>query len=215
MASTLIIFDVGGTLIYADDFFIEAARRLGQENLSEAIKKEFWSISSRNNFLSEEQVLILASESIAERHGLDASVVAGLINELLLKTSYLMPHAFETLSFFHESGCDMIIASDSDHDILIKELKRHDIHKFFKEIITSSKAKAYKPSDEFVGYLAESLKKFSADNIFFVGDSDADIQSALKLDVTPIFFASSNQKHNFAAYNIQSLDQLKDIINIK
>lgn len=204
---------MGGTLINASDFFVGAARRLGNLALEEDIKKEFWAIVDKNSFLSEEQALILACESVAEINGLDASGVAGIMGEFLLTKSSLEPSAFDTLAYFKEKNVGMIVASDSDYYLLIEELTKHNIVDFFDDVITSSVVGAYKPSDLFAKHLSGILKEFVDSTVFFVGDSDADIKTALKIGAIPIFISGKSAIHKQAKYNISRLSELKLIVD--
>lgn len=209
--AVLVVFDVGGTLIGAKDMFHEAALRLGSSNLSSDIRDEFWRIISNNSSLSEEQALILSSEVISEREGFDSSVVAGLMRDVFITNSTLLPFAFDVLSRLKNSGAHLVIASDSDHDLLFEELSKHFILDFFDDIVTSSAAQSYKPSDLFVNYLRGVLEKYTFEELFFVGDSDVDVLTAKKIGAKSVFF-SKNSHHKLADFNISSLDELNNII---
>lgn len=209
--AVLVVFDVGGTLIGAKDMFHEAALRLGNTNLSSDIRDEFWRIISNNYSFSEEQALILSSEVISEREGLDASSVAGLMHDVFITNSTLFPFAFDVLSRLKNEGVHLVIASDSDNDLLIEELRKHSVLDFFDDVVTSSIAQSYKPSDLFVNYLKSVLEKYNYDELFFVGDSDVDILTAKKIGAKSVFF-SKNSRHKLADFNISSLDELNKIV---
>lgn len=216
----VVVFDIGGTLIGANDLFLETCKVLGRPELHEDLRNKFWEVAGNNPDLSEDQALMLASSLIAQIHGLDESLVAGLSDEVFISSSKLHDGVFDVLSFLKEEGVLMFVASDSDFELMIRELKKHNIFNFFSDILTSSLVKAYKPSDVFVKRIHQSIidKCPVPEKIFFVGDSDADIKSALRLgdisgvDVVPVFIARQGQVHNDAKHNIKSISQLKDLI---
>ena len=207
----LIIFDVGGTLIKAKNIFEETAKKLGNLNLQEQIQTKFWEIIKQNPHLTEEQTLMLATEIIAEEKGLDATKIAGLMKDIFITKSTLKENAEETLNYLKKQNHDIIIASDSDHDLLTEELKKHKILHFFKEILTSNKAKAYKPSNKFAEELQRIINKIKPDKTYFVGDSEVDIKTAKKINATPIYI-NKNLKHKNAEHNIKNLKEIQKII---
>jgi FMN phosphatase YigB (HAD superfamily) len=165
----VVVFDVGGTLIGANDIFLEACSVLGRLDLHEELRSKFWEVAGNNPDLSEEQALLLASSLIAQVHGLDESVVAGLNDKVFISSSRLFDGVFDVLSFLKEEGVLMFVASDSDFDLMTRELKNHNIFNFFSDVLTSSLVKAYKPSDVFVERIHQSIiEKCSVpEKIFF------------------------------------------------
>ena len=105
----------------------------------------------------------------------------------------------------------MILASDSDTEIMARELARHGLVKYFAYRYISGSLKTYKPSDAFVGHLK---KHASGGNCYFVGDSETDVKTAKKLGIKAVLVDRKPSHKTFGAdFTIQDLSELVTLVD--
>ena len=216
----LIFFDIGGTLIGSPDLFHFIASKYKKDN-TEAIKalirKKYESIYGNKNerqFLSVKEILRLILKEISEGMGFeDLSIFAhDYYEQFYSKEAYLYGDVIDSLCELKRRGVKLIVLSDSDSDILLAELKRLNIYKYFDAFVISGDIKAYKPGDKIIN---KALEYYHSDikDMYMVGNSDMDILSAEKMKAKSVIINRSNKKLNYKSdYNINSLKELLNIV---
>jgi phosphoglycolate phosphatase len=112
----------------------------------------------------------------------------------------LFPKVFETLEFLSKHNIYLAIVSNKNGDMLRKEVAHLNLNKYFTKIVGSSDAKADKPSKEAILKSLEDSHIQANKQVWFVGDSEIDMQCALNADCTPILISNeiniNQNKHN-------------------
>ncbi len=216
----LIFFDIGGTLIGSPDLFHFIASKYGKENIEEInalIRKKYENVYGNKNeeqFLSVKEILQLILKEISEELGLDdlSDFAHDYYEQFYSKEAYLYDDVIDSLSQLKKTKIKLIVFSDSDSDILIGELKRLNIYKYFDDFIISGDIKAYKPGNKIIN---KALEYYNSDIkcIYMVGNSDMDILSARKMKAKSVIINRSNKKISYKCdYTINSLMELLTII---
>lgn len=216
----LIFFDIGGTLIGSPNLFNFIASKYNENNTEEIkdlIIKKYENLYGNKNekqFLSVKEILELILKEISEEEGLkDLSDFAhDYYEQFYSKKAYLYDDVIYSLNELKRRGIKLIVFSDSDSDILIGELKRLNIYKYFDDFIISGDIGAYKPADKIINKALEYFNK-ELDGIYMVGNSDMDILSAEKMKAKSVIINRNNKRINYECdYTISSLMELLTII---
>lgn len=197
-----IIFDVGGTLVDAPDIF-DIISDSNQE-LKKKIIERFQFIYSGKKFYPVKEILNKVMS------GLSINLPAEKIySDTFVNKSYLFKETLEVLESM-KNKVDLIIVSDADSDVLIPELKKLGIYKYFSKILISSDFRAYKPSDKFVKKILPFLKSPHY-KILFVGDSSVDMETAKKIGAKSVYIRRT-EKNLKADYEITTLKEISSLI---
>lgn len=197
-----IIFDVGGTLVDAPDIFDILSNN--NQELKKKIIEKFQSIYSGEEFYPVKGILNRVMRDLSTDITADKIYVDTFVNK-----SHLFKESLEVLNAMH-GKIELIIASDADSDVLIPELKKLGIYKYFNKILISSDFKAYKPSDKFVKSLLPFIKS-PYNQVLFVGDSSVDVETAKKIGAKSVYIRRTPKKLK-ADYEITSLKELLSLI---
>ena len=197
-----IIFDVGGTLVDAPDIFDILSE--GNQEIKKKIVERFQKLYAGKEFYSVKEILNKVARDLSLKIHADKVYTDTFINR-----SYLFKESLEVLESM-KGKIDLIIASDADSDVLIPELKKLGIHKYFSTILISSEFKAYKPSDKFIEKMRLFLKK-PYNNILFVGDSSVDMETAKKIGAKSVYIRRTPKRLN-SDYEITNLKELSPLL---
>ncbi len=106
-----------------------------------------------------------------------------------------LPHALELIKKIHEQGITQFIVSNKIGVSLRKEAKQLEVDRFFFAVVGANDANADKPSREPVELaLLGSDIDCKKDEVWFIGDTIADVECAYASGCTPIVYGySSNQ----------------------
>ncbi len=212
------IFDMGGTLVKSAplyDYLPSLFHEIEKDTLIEYSKNKIMQYIRQNEFVTLrklfENVLVCISRDFR------CNDISKQANELLFKFyfegSSLQEDATIVLNFFKKNNVKLIIASDADTELLISELKKFNLKKYFNEILISENIGAYKSSEKFNNALRSVLpKKYSKNEIIFVGDAEVDIRSAEQLNITSILVDYNNNGVNFN--QDYTINRLNEIISI-
>ncbi len=216
----LIFFDIGGTLIGSPDLFHFIASKYEKDNTEEIkalIRKKYERIYGNKNerqFLSVKEILRIILKEISEGMGLEdlSNFAHDFYKQFYSKEAYLYGDVIDSLCELKRKRVKLIVLSDSDSDILLAELKRLNIYKYFDGFVISGDIKAYKPTDKIINKALEYYNSNIKD-IYMVGNSDMDILSAEKMKAKSVIINRSNKKLNYKSdYCINSLKELLNIV---
>lgn len=176
------IFDMDGTLFDTEKLYhrawIETADTFGVERKPEIVSE----ISGS----SVERILAHIPQFFPE---VDANeyflrVVKRVKKEIEEKLE-IKSGVIEILNFFSQNKIPMAIASSTDTDSIIKNVKRAKIDKFFKEIVGGDQIKDGKPAPD-IFILAAKKINLSPEDCYVFEDSANGIRAAFAAKCTPI-----------------------------
>lgn len=216
----LMFFDIGGTLIGSPDLFHFIASKYEKDNTEEIkglIRKKYESLYGNKNekqFINVREILRLVLKEISQVMGLaDLSDFAHhYYEQFYSREAYLYEDVVDSLSELKRRGVKLIVLSDSDSDILLAELKRLNIYKYFDGFVISGDIKAYKPASKIIN---KALQYYNSDikGLYMVGNSDMDILSAEKMKAKSVIINRSNKELSYKCdYTINSLKELLKIV---
>ena len=197
-----IIFDVGGTLVDAPDIFEVIAN--GDTEIKKRIIERFQCFYCGKKFYTVKEILQMVMSELSINIKADK-----IYKNIFTNKSYLFDETFEVLNLL-KNKTNLIIASDADSDVLIPELKKLGIYKYFNKILVSSDIKAYKNSNKFVKKIIPLLNH-PYDNVLFVGDSPIDMEIAKKIGVKSVYIKRTEKRFE-SDYVITNLRELMDLI---
>ncbi|MGN7618627.1 MAG: HAD family hydrolase [Ehrlichia sp.] len=116
--------------------------------------------------------------------------------------------AIELLNTLRENNIAMAIVSNKNGEKLRSEIHYKNLTHYFNSIIGSGDTSTNKPSPEPVLAALANINVQPSKEIFFIGDSISDIQSATEAGCLPI-----NYGNNIAASNILSFKNFDEIHN--
>lgn len=210
-----IIFDVGGTLVKAPDIFKEIAINIKREhniNVELELKKEFEKIYTGPSFYDVKTILNNITKDILKNKGITQTEIdpSKIYFDIFVNKSELFEDSVRILDYLKTNKIKLMILSDADSDVLLMELEKLGIIKFFEKIVISSDIKCYKTSKDIKTHINPLLSE-QKENILFVGDSFADIYAAKNLNIKSVFINrhSNEQKGDIT---INSLLDIKKII---
>lgn len=197
-----IIFDVGGTLVDAPDIFDILSE--GNLELKKKMAEKFQHIYSGGRFYAVKDIL----NRIMHDFSIDIKADE-VYRDVFINKSYLFKETSEVLKLLKNKTI-LIIASDADSDVLIPELKKLDIYKYFNQILISSDIKAYKNSEKFAKKIIPLLNR-PYEEILFVGDSPVDIEIAKKICVKSVYIKRT-ERDIVSDYVITDLKEIMKLI---
>lgn len=218
----IVFFDIGGTLVGAPDLFsyiAEKYKSLQRDQIAKVISEIYDNMyynAVKDKFLSVKDMLKISLKEAALKLNIeDLSDSASIYyEELYTDQSYLYDDVIRVLDILRKRGFKLIVFSNSDSDVLIKELNNLNIYDYFDEFIISSDIKSYKPNDTIINK-ALSYCNIPKKDIIFIGNSDEDVVSAKKMGVKSVIVKRWNKRINIHSdYTIKVLDELLDIISM-
>lgn len=216
----IVFFDIGGTLVGAPNLFsyiAEKYKSLQRDQIAKVISEIYDNMyynAAEDKFLSVKDMLKISLKQAASKLNIEdlSDLAAIYYEELYADKSYLYDDVTRVLDVLKKRGLKLIVFSNSDSDVLIKELKTLNIYDYFDEFIISSDIKSYKPYDTIINK-ALSYCNIPKKDIIFVGNSDEDIISAKRMGITSVIVKRWDKTINIPCdYTIKRLDELLDII---
>lgn len=122
--------------------------------------------------------------------------------------------ALETLSHLAAIPLKMCVISNKKGEYLRKEISGLNWNNFFTHIIGSADLEKDKPDPAPVFHCMQQLGITDPKQVWFVGDTEVDIQCALNADCTPIAINARNELENclnLAGHN-ELLNLIKDVL---
>jgi len=214
------IFDMGGTLqdsypLY--DYMPSLFPYVDKNELLLFTAAEFKKLNRQNDFITiEEKFKNVLKDLSIKFNCRDISNDAGsLLYEFYLDRSALFDDAVFLLDYLKENKVKLILASDADTKLLKSVLKKHNLNRYFDNVLISEELKAYKSSDKYKNILKNILpEKYRKNDIIFVGDTEADMITARHVKVTSILLnKSGNEKNYNQDFTICNLKEIIGIIN--
>ncbi|AGK98071.1 putative HAD superfamily hydrolase [Clostridium pasteurianum BC1] len=216
----IVFFDIGGTLVGAPNLFSYIASKYKNSQgdkiakvISENYDELYYNVQE-DEFLSVKDMLEISLKKAALKLNIEdlSNLAHHYYEELYINQSYLYEDVIRVLNILRKRKIKLIVFSNSDSDILIKELQALNIHHYFHEFIISSDVRSYKPCDIIINK-ALSYCNIPNKDIILVGNSDEDVISAKKMGITSVLIKRWNKKINVSSdYNIDSLDELLEIL---
>lgn len=216
----IIFFDIGGTLVGAPNLFSYIASKYESsqgDKIAKVISENYDQLYCNvqgDGFLSVKNMLEISLKKAALKLNIEdlSNLAHNYYEELYINQSYLYEDVIRVLNILRKRKMKLIVFSNSDSDILIKELQALNIYHYFQEFIISSDVKSYKPCDIIINK-ALSYCNIPNKDIIFVGNSDEDVISAKKMGITSVLIKRWDKKINVSSdYNINSLDELLGIL---
>ncbi|MFT8313639.1 MAG: HAD family hydrolase [Clostridium sp.] len=216
----IIFFDIGGTLVGAPNLFSYIASKYKNsqgDTIAKVISENYDQLYcnvQEDGFLSVKDMLEISLKKAALKLNIEdlSNLAHHYYEELYINQSYLYEDVIGVLNILRKRKIKLIVFSNSDSDILIKELKALNIYNYFQEFIISSDVRSYKPCDIIINK-ALSYCNIPNKDIIFVGNSDEDVISAKKMGITSVLIKRWDKKLNVTSdYNINSLDELLEIL---
>lgn len=226
----LLLFDIDGTLL---DF--EKAERIGMKNTLTKfclrsddevidsytkINKSYWEMFERGE-ITKEQLLIQRHETLFEKYGFeqDAKEFNEYYESCLGKCSYLIEYALDILSYIKsKNSCKMAIITNGVYDTQINRITLAKLNDYFDYIYISEKVGYNKPQKEIFEHIFNDIGgEIKKENILIIGDSlTSDIRGGNNFGIDTCWVNPKKLRNNIDVkvnYEIQSLIQLKEIIN--
>lgn len=125
--------------------------------------------------------------------------------------SFVIHEADLALAKLAEQQVALFVASDADAELIYAQFEKHQWSHYIHQFFISSEVQAYKPHDKFVAALNRAICSYDQNEVIFVGDSEADIETGKKLGVRTALINKSNQKRYNEDYSIRSLLELLDL----
>ena len=225
MNSSVVFFDVGGTLLNTHDIFASIADNLTNKQSDDNVRdlackvfmKLFRNSVEDNYFLNIEDMIAATLDILAKDYGYPviSSRAHDIYADVFLHKSSLFPGTQRLLDTLYKNSVRMVIASDANTVITKEVLVKHKLDKYFIDICTSDLVEAYKPADKFVTYLTNYIPS-NRQHCYFVGDSKVDIESGKKLGIKSVFIDRMNSREKMGAdYVIRDLNELLSILSLK
>ena len=225
MKPITVFFDIGGTLLGSYDLCETIARSLVEDwpdekayqTVEKSFRRVYTNVRDSTKFLSVQEMIAVTLRSLASEYAYPdkSSQSREIYFEAFLNKSSLFPEVMAVLSELRDKNVRMIIASDSDLEIMEKELDRYGLNIFFADKVLSGSVKCYKPSDAFIKHLKQYVPT-QAICCYFVGDADVDVQCGKKLGITSVLVDRKNTGLDFGAdYVIHDLRELLPILSLR
>jgi putative hydrolase of the HAD superfamily len=145
----------------------------------------------------------------------DALVPAGLdaayISLCPTKTA-VFPFTHETLSYL-QSKYELHIITNGFKESQYLKMASSDLHRYFKEIITSECSGCTKPNRQMFEYALNKTNVSAAESLMIGDNLEADILGAKNAGIDQVFFNPERKRHNQkVTYEISCLSELMDIL---
>ncbi len=213
-----VIFDVGGTLVCSEDIFEKIAEELDNtriHDISVFLKNRFLEIYRDENreFMNVCLIFSVIIEEATKKFATKEfrNDVNQFYKETFIDNSRLFDGTIETLNKLRERKLRLVVASDADTEVLMKELEHFRIKEYFDEIIISENVGAYKPSDKMVKEIMKVCRKPYSE-VLFVGDTEADIITAQKMHTKSVLINRSGRFSGNPDFKISNLAQILEIL---
>ncbi|MGH7960271.1 MAG: HAD family hydrolase [Candidatus Binatia bacterium] len=222
---TTILFDVGGTLLHLDYFFLSRhLHRAGIQVSARAIRRAEYAAKAE----IDRRMLSAVSgtddsrrrpyfAALLDQLGVRADTTAQLIAQLDAAHAQdnlwrlMMPSTPHVLAALRERGLTLGVVSNSDGRIPIL-LRRHGIEQFFAVIIDSHEVEVEKP-DPRIFHLALAQAEASPEQAIFVGDIySIDVIGAARVGMRPLLLDLLGCYTGVAGEKIRHLRELTAIL---
>lgn len=132
--------------------------------------------------------------------------------ELLPLQVELLPYAKEILDYCKEKKYHLHIITNGFEEVQYKKLNNSGLSDYFEEIITSELSLSQKPQKEIFDFALKASGANISDSIMIGDNWDADIIGAMNAGWEQVYYNPHRlQQEQKASYEIQSLEELKDI----
>lgn len=214
MKCKYIFFDAANTLLYKSNLFDTIIKTI----------KEFGIDIDKNTLIRRHKIvseIIIApnktSKEFYDRFNSEVLYSLGIIPnadilDAIYKNCLPLPwNKFEDTETFKGLNVGLGIISNWDHTLPDKIATLFDFK--FNKVVFSSEVKFSKPNPEiFLKALSEI--EYASEEIMYIGDSiRLDMEPALKLGLNTVLIDRNNIYPNFPGQKIESLSQIKDLLN--
>jgi 2-haloalkanoic acid dehalogenase type II len=219
-----VIFDVYGTLLDTRGCSLVVLQEVTKKNMSpetiyvkwrEKIEEMISSMDSEDKFVVEKEFFRTAMDRAFKDCGIDANAHErmNLYNEMCWGKRTVYPDTQKAIKELRKH-CKVVIASNSDTEPLIKDLKRNGIA--VDEVITSEMLKLYKPHKRFYGKVLAKIGK-KAEECTHIGDNlenDCNIPKSIGMKT---IWVNRRKKEPSSEpdFTVADLSEIDDIIKNK
>ncbi|MFP4604807.1 MAG: YjjG family noncanonical pyrimidine nucleotidase [Bacteroidales bacterium] len=124
----------------------------------------------------------------------------------------LFPYTHEALDYL-KNKYTLHIITNGFEEVQFKKIKKCQLEKYFKKIITSEKAGVQKPHQQIFEYALKAANAKPADSLMIGDDFEGDIRGAKAAGIDQVYFnPNNNPTEEKATHEIDSLLQLMDIL---
>ena len=134
-----------------------------------------------------------------------------MIEAAHLEKLIIMPHALELLDFLHEKTIPLFIVSNKRHDLLTAELQHLGWTSYFFTWLGEGMAPHNKPHPAPLSQALEEKGVSPSQDIWFVGDTAADVDCALAAKCTAILIKDKTTRNELENSPSKMLDSLLDL----
>lgn len=213
-----VFFDAGGTLVQSPGFFDYIAERVAGERAFEiepALKDQFTAMLRDESlpFVPIKAILASVVKTVCREFGLpdQGDRVATYYRELFTMKASLYDDVIPCLDRLKALGKTLHMISDADADVLIEELNRFGVRKYFTKLVISSEVQGYKPSEPMVT-AASALCREPRSRIILIGDDAVDIRTAKRIGIKAVTVRCPDGLALGADFALNSLAELFDLI---
>ncbi|CAG7597179.1 (S)-2-haloacid dehalogenase 4A [Paenibacillus solanacearum] len=174
-----VVFDCYGTLVDTGNGSVKAAETILAARNSTVNVEQFYKkwkqlhheICCSSPFKTEADAFLLSLERLYEIYSIDGRAQEDVTIMLdTLGNRFVYPEVLETLARLADSF-ELVIGSNSDHEPLMRDISRNQIH--IANVHSSESLQAYKPNAIFFERLLSELK-LAPHEVVYVGDSPVD-----------------------------------------
>jgi phosphoglycolate phosphatase-like HAD superfamily hydrolase len=116
----------------------------------------------------------------------------------------------EVCSHVSQIGCNLMV-THRDSNSLDELLEKHDLQKYFDEIVSRDDGFPQKPDPSSFNYLLEKHRLFRHETLG-VGDTELDVNAAVNAGITSCYFDPDGVGMDIATYNIRSLMEVLHLL---
>ncbi|MDD3223562.1 MAG: HAD family hydrolase [Clostridium sp.] len=216
----LVFFDIGGTLIGSPQLFEYIAKKYKYPNKDEIIElievkfQELYGNKKEEKFLNVKEIIKRTLKYVSLKTGVEdlSSFAESYYEDFYLNNSYIYDDVISTLNTLKKRGVKIVVLSDSDSDVMYKELRKFKIYDYFDGFVISGDVKSYKPSNKIIN----EAKKYIDDgmeDVYMVGNADVDILSADKIGAKSVYVKRNNKCIDYKpCYEVSEISELLNII---
>jgi len=125
----------------------------------------------------------------------------------------LRNHAKETIAAIHQCGIRQILLSATREDRLLKQIKQHDLHNSFDQILGLKDGFAHGKSAQAASFAARA--QVIPDRVVMIGDTDHDWQIATELGCQCILLDCGHQTpEHLRSLAVPLVSTLPDVLSI-
>ncbi len=121
------------------------------------------------------------------------SKIKKIFSNDLIPNDFRIKGSFEFIKELYEKGYKLYIASGTDHEDVVKEMRSLEVFEYFEKVKGAPSNKIQCPKESIVSYLLEDLK-YKGNEVLIIGDGKVEIQLARKIGGKAIGMATEEKE---------------------